>query len=172
MKKVLIQMILSLGIAAFAVGQATDQIEDFKNKVTKAWESGKKADFETLYDFDGTPDEIRELATKKWLNYKLIKDVELEIIEYVAIEEVRKRIAASSDHSEKLKRVVQMAEEKRTMKDIEYIANIPLKGVLVYKIKSSATDDSLFSKGIVFSPVGIKDGKLLFTGMRPTNKEG
>jgi len=107
MKKMLIQIILSLGITAFAVGQTTDQIEDLKIRVTKAWESGKKSDFQTLYDFDGTPDEIRELASKTWLNYKLIKDVELEIVEYVGIEEVKKRIAADSDNSEKLKRVVQ-----------------------------------------------------------------
>ena len=37
MKKMLIQIILSLGITAFAVGQTTDQIEDFKIRVTKAW---------------------------------------------------------------------------------------------------------------------------------------
>jgi hypothetical protein len=170
MKKMLIQIILSLGITAFAVGQTTDQIEDFKIRVTKAWESGKKSDFQALYDFDETPDEIREMGTKKWLNYKLIKDVELEIVEYLAIEEVKKRIAADSDNSDKLKSLVQMAEEKRTMKNIEYIASIPLKGVLVYKIKGNASDTHLFSKGIMFSPVGIKDEKLLFTGMRPTNK--
>jgi hypothetical protein len=136
--------------------------------VVKAWDSGKDSDFESLYYLEGSPDEIRKMVSMGWKRTKQLKDPKLEIVEYIDLQEIKKRIASGAEHSEQLKRIVELSEQKRTLNKVEYESNLPLLGILIYKIESKPSEDHAFHNGTSFHPVGLKDEKLFIPSMRRT----
>lgn len=165
--KIFSRLILLLGMTILAVGQSADQIEKFSRDVTAAWESGEASAFESLYCFQGSTDEIRKMAATNWINRKKIKDAKLEIVEFVTLKAMQKRIATGGDEATQLKRLIEMAEENRVINGMEYRSNLKLAGVLIYRM----TSNSNTAKHLSYSPVGMNDGALRFPSMRPVSNE-
>ncbi len=163
MKKIFtLTLIASVAGFAHCNAQSTEQIDAFKKTLDTVWSAGSNEDFDSLTCMDDLVAELRPYVSTMWVNLKKnLKNGRIEIVEYIPKDELESRIATKHEDSKTYASLLKVMNKPIARGDQFIIHNLTVVGVM--KIKVSGDGDAVTK----FHPVGIKDGKLLFPGVKP-----
>jgi len=164
MKKIF-TLIVSVAGFAHCKGQSTEQIDAFKKTLQTVWSAESNNDFDSLTYMDELVPDLKPFVSTMWVNLKKnLKNGRIEIVEYIPKEELESRIATKHEDSDTYASLLKMMNKPIARGDQFIIQNLTVVGVM--KIKVSGDKDGVTK----FQPVGIKDGKLLFPGVKLMKK--
>jgi len=145
--------------------QSPEQIEAFKETIQSTWSADSNNDFDGLTCMDEIVPDLKPYVSARWVALKKnLKNGRIEVLEYVPKEEMERRIEQKHEDSESYAQALKTMNQPIARGDQFMIQNLTVVGVM--KIKVVGDDDSL----TMFNPVGVKDGKLLFPGVKAMKK--
>lgn len=164
MKRILI-MVLSQIYACHCNGQSAIQIEDFKKTIQTTWNQALDNEFDGIYCMDEMVPDLKPFASRMWVSLKKnLKNGRIETLEYIPKKEMERRIASKLEDSDTYAGLLKTMNQPMAYGEEFVVQNLTVVGVM--KIKITGDGDAVTK----FHPVGIKERKLLFPGVKTTKK--